>query len=124
MHVGGHRGSKGVHVTTWEVTPAMPPSQCGRQSSSLTSSPDHLVRLEKERWGNREAEGLGGLEVDDQFELRHVITGAIVEVGAITKLSAVRWGMAGRIVWAWLLTIPAAAGVASTLWYLLSVFGV
>jgi hypothetical protein len=102
----------------------MPPSQCGRQSSSLTSSPDHLVRLEKERWGNREAEGLGGLEVDDQFELRHVITGAIVEVGAITKLSAVRWGMAGRIVWAWLLTIPAAAGVASTLWYLLSVFGV
>jgi PiT family inorganic phosphate transporter len=53
-----------------------------------------------------------------------VITGAIVEVGAITKLSAVRWGMAGRIVWAWLLTIPAAAGVASTLWYLLSVFGV
>lgn len=56
----------------------------------LTGSPAHLVRLEKERWGNREAEGLGGLEVDDQFELRHVITRAIVEVGAITKLSAVR----------------------------------
>jgi PiT family inorganic phosphate transporter len=54
----------------------------------------------------------------------HVITGAIVGVGATTKLSAVRWGIAGRIVWAWVLTIPAAAGVASALWYLLYVFGV
>ena len=54
----------------------------------------------------------------------HVITGAIVGVGATTKLSAVRWGIAGRIVWAWVLTIPAAAGVASTLWYLLYVLGV
>ena len=54
----------------------------------------------------------------------HVITGAIVGVGATTKLSAVRWGIAGRIVWAWVLTIPAAASVASALWYLLYVFGV
>ena len=54
----------------------------------------------------------------------HVITGAIVGVGATTKLSAVRWGIAGRIVWAWVLTISAAAGVASTLWYLLYVLGV
>jgi hypothetical protein len=36
----------------------------------------------------------------------------IIGVGATTKLSAVRWGVAGRIVWAWVLTIPAAAGVA------------
>jgi PiT family inorganic phosphate transporter len=39
----------------------------------------------------------------------HTITGAIVGVGATTRLSAVRWGIAGRIVWAWVLTIPAAA---------------
>ena len=39
----------------------------------------------------------------------HTITGAIVGVGATNRLSAVRWGIAGRIVWAWLLTIPAAA---------------
>jgi len=43
----------------------------------------------------------------------HTITGAIVGVGAVQRLSAVRWGVAGRIVWAWLITIPAAAGIAA-----------
>jgi inorganic phosphate transporter, PiT family len=43
----------------------------------------------------------------------HTITGAIVGVGATRRLSAVRWGVAGRIVWAWVLTIPAAAVVAA-----------
>jgi PiT family inorganic phosphate transporter len=43
----------------------------------------------------------------------HTITGAIVGVGATTRLSAVRWGVAGRIVWAWVLTIPAAAGIGA-----------
>ena len=42
----------------------------------------------------------------------HTITGAITGVGAAHRLSAVRWGVAGRIVWAWLLTIPASAGIA------------
>ena len=42
----------------------------------------------------------------------HTITGAISGVGAAHRLSAVRWGLAGRIVWAWILTIPAAAGIA------------
>ena len=43
----------------------------------------------------------------------HTITGAIVGVGATNRLSAVRWGVAGRIVWAWLLTIPAAALISA-----------
>jgi len=43
----------------------------------------------------------------------HTITGAIVGVGATRRLSAVRWGVAGRIVWAWILTIPASASVAA-----------
>lgn len=42
----------------------------------------------------------------------HTITGAITGVGAAQRFSAVRWGIAGRIVWAWILTIPAAAGMA------------
>jgi PiT family inorganic phosphate transporter len=41
----------------------------------------------------------------------HTITGAISGVGAAQRLSAVRWGVAGQIVWAWILTIPAAAGM-------------
>ena len=43
----------------------------------------------------------------------HTITGSIVGVGATQRLSAVRWGIAGRIVWAWILTIPAAAIMAA-----------
>jgi PiT family inorganic phosphate transporter len=43
----------------------------------------------------------------------HTITGAIVGVGATRRLSAVKWGVAGRIVWAWILTIPAAALMAA-----------
>ena len=47
----------------------------------------------------------------------HTITGAIIGVGSIKRLSAVRWGVAGRIVWAWILTIP-AAGIIAALTYL------
>lgn len=48
----------------------------------------------------------------------HTITGAIVGVGATRKLSAVRWGVAGSIVWAWILTIPCSAIIAAVFWYL------
>lgn len=48
----------------------------------------------------------------------HTITGAIVGVGATRRLSAVRWGVAARIVWAWVLTIPAAALVAAVAFWL------
>jgi PiT family inorganic phosphate transporter len=47
----------------------------------------------------------------------HTITGAIVGVGATQKLSAVRWGVAGSIVWAWVLTIPASALLAAAGWW-------
>jgi len=50
----------------------------------------------------------------------HTITGAIVGVGATHRLSAVRWGIAGRIVWAWLLTIPAAGVMAAIAYQVLS----
>src|SRR6266851_87458 len=43
----------------------------------------------------------------------HTITGAIVGVGATRRMSAVKWGVAGRIVWAWVLTIPAAGSIAA-----------
>lgn len=49
----------------------------------------------------------------------HTITGAIVGVGATHRLSAVRWGVATRIVWAWVMTIPASAAVAAVAFYLI-----
>jgi PiT family inorganic phosphate transporter len=50
----------------------------------------------------------------------HTITGSIVGVGATNRLSAVRWGLAGRIVWAWILTIPAAGSIAALSYWLLA----
>lgn len=50
----------------------------------------------------------------------HTITGSIVGVGATRRLSAVKWGVAGRIVWAWILTIPAAAFVAAVSFWIVS----
>jgi inorganic phosphate transporter, PiT family len=48
----------------------------------------------------------------------HTITGAIVGVGSAHKFSAVRWGLAGNIVWAWVLTIPASAFMAAVAWWI------
>jgi PiT family inorganic phosphate transporter len=48
----------------------------------------------------------------------HTITGAIVGVGSSQKFSAVRWGLAGSIVWAWVITIPASAVMAAVAWWL------
>jgi PiT family inorganic phosphate transporter len=47
----------------------------------------------------------------------HTITGAIVGVGSVNKFNAVRWGVAGNIVWAWILTIPCSAFIAAVAWF-------
>jgi len=55
---------------------------------------------------------MGGIPVSTT----HTIAGSIMGVGAMQRFSAVRWGVAGRIVWAWILTIPASALVAAVSW--------
>jgi PiT family inorganic phosphate transporter len=52
----------------------------------------------------------------------HTITGAIVGVGSTRRLSAVRWGVAGKIIWAWILTIPAAAILSSIIYLCVQLF--
>jgi inorganic phosphate transporter, PiT family len=49
----------------------------------------------------------------------HTITGAIMGVGSLQRFSAVRWGVAGRIIWAWVFTIPASAAIAAATWWVL-----
>ena len=58
---------------------------------------------------------IGGIPVSTT----HTITGSIMGVGATQRFSAVRWGVAGRIVWAWILTIPLAGSIAAVAWLLL-----
>jgi len=52
----------------------------------------------------------------------HTVTGSIVGVGSLKGLSAVKWGVAGRIVWAWIITIPAAATMAMITYYISTFF--
>ena len=56
---------------------------------------------------------LGGIPVSTT----HTITGAIIGVGSTKGVSAVKWGVAGRIVWAWILTIPLSALVAGVVFF-------
>jgi len=51
----------------------------------------------------------------------HTITGGIVGVGMLRRMSAVRWGVASRIVWAWVITIPAAAVISALAYYLVNI---
>jgi PiT family inorganic phosphate transporter len=53
----------------------------------------------------------------------HTITGAIIGVGSVRRVSAVRWGVARQIVWAWILTIPASAMIAALSYVVVSAFG-
>ena len=53
----------------------------------------------------------------------HTITGSIMGVGSLQRFSAVRWGVAGRIVWAWIFTIPASAVIAAVTWLILRLLG-
>jgi PiT family inorganic phosphate transporter len=54
----------------------------------------------------------------------HTITGSIVGTGSVRKFSAVRWGVAGRIVWAWVLTVPGAAAISAATYALALMVGV
>jgi PiT family inorganic phosphate transporter len=52
----------------------------------------------------------------------HTITGAIVGVGAVKRLSAVRWGVTVNLIWAWILTIPVSGLLAALFYILISLF--
>ena len=49
----------------------------------------------------------------------HTITGAIMGIGSLRRMSAVRWGVAGRIVWAWVLTVPCSAAISAAAYFLI-----
>jgi PiT family inorganic phosphate transporter len=66
---------------------------------------------------------LGSAAAGIPVSTTHTITGAIVGVGSIKRPSAVRWGVATRIIWAWILTIPAAAGIGAGSYYLIRALG-
>jgi len=126
----GHLG-KEFFVPTWVVLSAHAAIALGTMAGGWRIVKTMGMRITKLRpIGGFSAETAGALTLlgtafgGIPVSTTHTISGAIMGVGAIQRFSAVRWGVAGRIVWAWIFTIPAAALVAAACWLLLRLGGV
>jgi inorganic phosphate transporter, PiT family len=107
------------HIPTWVILSAHAAIGLGTMAGGwriVKTMGQRLTRLKPFGGFCAETSGAITLFVASHFGIpvstTHTITGAIAGVGAAQRLSAVRWGVAGRIVWAWILTIPAWAGIA------------
>jgi PiT family inorganic phosphate transporter len=108
------------HIPFWVVMAAQFAIAAGTAAGGWRIVKTMGTKITKLRpFGGFCAETAGGITVLMASHLgvpvstTHTITGAIVGVGASHRISAVRWGVAGRIVWAWILTIPLSAAIAA-----------
>jgi inorganic phosphate transporter, PiT family len=115
------------HIPLWIVLAAHTAIALGTAAGGWRIVKTMGTRITKLRpFGGFCAETAGGITVLLATQLgvpvstTHTITGAIVGVGAAQRLSAVRWGVARRIVWAWVLTLPMSAAIAALAYLILS----
>jgi PiT family inorganic phosphate transporter len=115
------------HIPLWVEMAAYTAIACGTALGGWRIVRTMGTRITKLRpFGGFCAETAGGITVLIASRLgvpvstTHTITGAIVGVGAAQRLSAVRWGVAKRIVWAWILTMPMSAAIAALAYLILS----
>jgi PiT family inorganic phosphate transporter len=115
------------HIPLWVILAAHASIALGTAAGGWRIVKTMGTRITKLRpFGGFCAETAGGITVLLASHLgvpvstTHTITGAIIGVGAAQRLSAVRWGVAKRIVWAWLLTMPMSAAIAGLAYLLLS----
>jgi PiT family inorganic phosphate transporter len=114
------------HVPLWIVLAAHTAIALGTAAGGWRIVKTMGSRITKLRpFGGFCAETAGGISIliasglGVPVSTTHTITGAIVGVGAANRVSAVRWGVATRIVWAWVLTIPMAAAIAAVSYLIL-----
>jgi inorganic phosphate transporter, PiT family len=115
------------HIPLWVEMAAYTAIACGTALGGWRIVKTMGTRITKLRpFGGFCAETAGGITVLIASRLgvpvstTHTITGAIVGVGAAQRVSAVRWGVATRIVWAWILTMPMSAAIAMLMYLLIS----
>jgi PiT family inorganic phosphate transporter len=115
------------HIPLWVEMGAYTAIACGTALGGWRIVKTMGTRITKLRpFGGFCAETAGGITVLIASRLgvpvstTHTITGAIIGVGAAQRLSAVRWGVAKRIVWAWILTMPMSAVIAALAYLILS----
>ncbi|HEX2250489.1 MAG TPA: inorganic phosphate transporter [Gemmatimonadales bacterium] len=115
------------HIPLWIVLAAHGAIALGTAAGGWRIVRTMGTRITRLRpFGGFNAETAGGITVllatglGVPVSTTHTITGAIVGVGASQRLSAVRWGVAKRIVWAWILTLPMSAAIAALSYLVLS----
>jgi phosphate/sulfate permease len=125
LFVAGHNGSAG-HIPLWVILSAAAAISLGTYSGGW-----RIMRtLGRRIFSLTPASGFGAQAVASAVMLgtayyglpvstTHVISSSVMGVGATRRLSAVRWGVAGNIVLAWIFTLPAAALVAALMWEIL-----
>jgi len=134
----GHTGlpgwmlpAKDGHVPTWVILSCAAAIGLGTMAGGkriIKTMGTKIIRITPIQGFAAETAGaltiLGASRVGVPVSTTHVINAAIMGVGASKRVSAVRWGVAGRIVTAWVLTIPASAAIAAvSLWVLRAIFG-
>ncbi|HEX9610421.1 MAG TPA: inorganic phosphate transporter [Gemmatimonadales bacterium] len=124
--IGAFHVTRADHIPTWVILAAHAAIGLGTMAGGwriVRTMGQRITKLKPFGGFCAETSGALTLFIASHFGIpvstTHTITGAITGVGAAHRLSAVRWGVAGRIVWAWLLTIPASAGIAGATYLVL-----
>jgi inorganic phosphate transporter, PiT family len=127
----GNLPSQGFHVPFWVVASSATVIALGTYSGGwriITTVGTRIIRMDSAQGFSAQGSGsaviLAASGLGFPLSTTHVISGGVMGAGAAKRLSAVRWGVAGNIVIAWVLTLPAAALVAGCLYLLMELLGV
>jgi len=131
LTTAGYYDKNYVGIPTWVVLAAYSAISLGTLSGGwriIHTMGSRITKLEPVHGFAAETGAAGAIFIATAFGIpvstTHAITGAIVGVGSTRRLSAVRWGVAGQIMWAWVLTIPAAAALGGGMGLILRAFGI
>jgi PiT family inorganic phosphate transporter len=127
----GNLPAKGFQVPFWVVVSSAAVIALGTYSGGwriIKTLGSRIIKMDSAQGFSAQGSGaaviLAASGLGFPLSTTQVISGGVVGAGAAKRLSAVRWGVAGNIVIAWVLTIPAAAIVAAALYLLMELFGI
>jgi PiT family inorganic phosphate transporter len=126
----GDISSKSVHVPSWVVVSAATAIALGTYIGGwriIKTMATRIIKMDAAQGFAAQGAGAAVILASSHFgyplSTTHVINGGIMGAGAAKRLSAVRWGIAGNIAIAWVLTLPAAAGIGAAVWGVTRIFG-
>jgi inorganic phosphate transporter, PiT family len=127
----GDISSNNIHVPTWVVVSAATAIALGTYAGGwriIKTMGSRIIKMDPAQGFAAQGSGaaviLAASHVGFPLSTTHVISGGVMGAGAAKRISAVRWGVAGNIVVAWILTLPAAAGIGAVVYGCTRIFGV